>query len=162
MKTSALIITTAMILAAFSCTNRANENENAPAVERNDSLVLTADLSQHYRITITGDSLWYDYDPFDTCCEMDSLSWPPEVKEFDSQKFINKYKPLIDTIKTPIGHDFVILDDICIDLYYNGKLIVSTYGDALSALPKPFHDMILDIIGQAGGLYGFTYNIGGA
>ena len=39
MKTSALIITTAMILAAFSCTNRANKNENAPAVGGIDSLV---------------------------------------------------------------------------------------------------------------------------
>lgn len=154
MKTSAFIITTAMILAAFSCTNRVNENKNAPAVERNDSLVLTADLSQDYRITITGDSLWYDYDPFDTCCEMDSLSWPPKAKEFDSQKFINKYKPLIDTIKTPIS-DFYMIDDLMIELYYNGKLIVRTSKYVLHTLPKPFHDMILDIIGQAGGLYGF-------
>ena len=161
MKTSAFIITTAMILAAFSCTNRANKNENAPAVERNDSLVLEADLSQHYRITITGDSLWYDYDPFDTCCEMDSLSWPPKAKEFDSQKFINKYKPLIDTIKIPVS-DVYMIDDLIITLYYNGKLIVRTSRYMLHALPKPFHDMILDIIGQAGGLYGFTYNIGGA
>lgn len=37
MKTSAFIITTAMILAAFSCSNRANKNENAPAVESNDA-----------------------------------------------------------------------------------------------------------------------------
>ena len=154
MKTSAFIITTAMILAAFSCTNRANKNENAPAVERNDSLVLEADLSQHYRITITGDSLWYDYDPFDTCCEMDSLSWPPKAKEFDSQKFINKYKPLIDTIKIPVS-DVYMIDDLIITLYYNGKLIVRTSRYMLHALPKPFHDMILDIIGQAGGLYGF-------
>ena len=154
MKTSALIITTAIILAAFSCTNRANKNENAPAVERNDSLVLEADLSQHYRITITGDSLWYDYDPFDTCCEMDSLSWPPKAKEFDSQKFINKYKPLIDTIKIPVS-DVYMIDDLIITLYYNGKLIVRTSRYMLHALPKPFHDMILDIIGQAGGLYGF-------
>ena len=161
MKTSAFIISTAMILAVFSCTKRANENENAPAVERNDSLVLTADLSQHYRITITGDSLWYDYDPFDTCCEMDSLSWPPKVKEFDSQKFINKYKPLIDTIKTPVS-DVYMIDDLIITLYYNDKLIARTSRYMLHALPKPFHDMILDIIGQAGGLYGFTYNIGGA
>ena len=109
MKTSALIITTAIILAAFSCTNRANENENAPAVERNDSLVLT---------------------------------------------FINKYKPLIDTIKTPVS-DVYMIDDLIITLYYNDKLIVRTSRYMLHALPKPFHDMILDIIGQAGGLYGF-------
>ena len=50
MRTSAFIITTAMILAAFSCTNRANKNENAPAVESNDAEWVTTAEGNKMRV----------------------------------------------------------------------------------------------------------------
>lgn len=79
--------------------------------------------------------------------------WPSCKREFDTQRFIDKHRSLLDTISYKDSVRMIVSYDYVYMLYFNGKLVFWEYKEMLEELPKDAQILIRGIIELPGKLH---------
>ena len=158
-----LIFLTVIVLFSGHCFSCKNNRPIQPDESRDtDSLTLIITHDMAHVITLRNDTVFYSVregHPIGATVQTShnrdyyENKWPSRKREFDTQRFIDKHRSLLDTISYKDSVRMIVSYDYVYMLYFNGKLVFWEYEEMLEELPKDAQILIREIMKLPGKLY---------